>query len=110
MLSKRKVRCHTAAASEPKDDPMVLTDEVQKAVRQVIRERFPDGIVEDVDIETGQDDTGEDTILIRIRIAKGATPGDFSGRFFGLTGRVRSVLGDELSGVFPIIRPIEAHA
>jgi hypothetical protein len=43
-------------------------------------------------------------------MSKETSASDFSGRFFGLTGRVRQVMGDNWSGIFPVIRPVETHA
>ncbi|SDE63156.1 hypothetical protein SAMN05421720_10973 [Rhodospira trueperi] len=56
------------------------------------------------------DEDGEEVLLIRTAMTKDTTENDFSGRFSGLTGRVRDALGEDRRGVFPVIRPIEAHA
>ena len=52
------------------------------------------------------DEQGDDVLLIRVMMSKDTTAGDFSNRFFGLTGRVRNALGDEMRGLFPVIRPV----
>lgn len=88
---------------------MELTEEVRGAVERVIRDRFA-GKVENIEIEAAEGETGEDVLRIRVVISRDTTARDFAGRFFGLTGRVRSALGDDMRGVFPVIRPVEAHA
>jgi hypothetical protein len=86
-----------------------ISNEVMQAVELVIRERFKDK-VETVRIKPGYSDIGEVVLMIEIMMNRGVTADDFSGKFFGLTGRVRSALGDEMQDVFPVIRPVEAHA
>ncbi len=61
-------------------------------------------------MEPSVDEYGEDILLIHVYFDRNTTVRDFSGRFFGLTGLVRNEMGEELDGVFPVIRPMEAHA
>ncbi len=84
---------------------MQVTDEVRHAVEDVIRDRFG-GKVESIEISVSSDEQGDDVLLIRVMMSKDTTAGDFSNRFFGLTGRVRNALGDEMRGLFPVIRPV----
>lgn len=88
---------------------MELTEELRGAVERVIRDRFA-GKVENIEIEAAEGEKGEDVLRIRVVISRNTTVRDFAGRFFGLTGRVRNALGDDMRGVFPVIRPVEAHA
>lgn len=86
-----------------------LTDEIWQAIDRVILERFADK-VEAVEIDTVEGEVGDEVLFIRVVMSPDTTSRDFAGRFFGLTGRVRNVLGDEMRDVFPIIRPVGAHA
>jgi len=86
-----------------------LSEDARQTIESVIRERFA-GKVDDVEIEMATDERDDDILLIRVVMAKDVTADDFSGRFFGLTGRVRTAVGEELRDVFPVIRPVEAHA
>ncbi|KND17815.1 hypothetical protein ADZ37_17230 [Pannonibacter phragmitetus] len=88
---------------------MQLKDEVRVAVDEIIRNRFA-GKVEDIKFEALEDDLGEELLLIRVMMSPDTTGKDFAGRFFGLTGLVRHALGEDMRNVFPIIRPVEAHA
>lgn len=86
-----------------------LSADIRLAVESVIRERLGDNVKE-IEIEVTNSGPDDIVLLIRVKISSKATASDFSGRFFGLTGRVRNALGDDLRGVFPVIRPVEAHA
>lgn len=86
---------------------MQVTDEVRTAVDSVIRERLG-GKVQQIEIETGIGDAGEEVLFIRVIMSRNTTANDFAGRFFGLTGRVRNALGENMRGIFPVIRPVEA--
>ena len=88
---------------------MKLSEERRDAVERVIRDRFV-GKVQHVEMESSVGESGEEVLLIRVHFARDTTARDFSGKFFGLTGRVKTVMGEELEGVFPVIRPMEAHA
>lgn len=91
---------------------MQVTEEVRNAVEAVIRDRLGDK-VQLVEIEVGVSDAGEDVLNILVSMSKDTTANDFAGRFFGLTGRVRTALGENMRGIFPVIRPVEfvaAHA
>ncbi|GEO82733.1 hypothetical protein [Pararhodospirillum oryzae] len=88
---------------------MLVKTEARQAVETVMRERFP-GKVEHIEMEPGSDQTGEEILVIRVFLSTDTTASDFKGRFFGLTELVRSALGDEWHGVFPIIRLVESHA
>lgn len=88
---------------------MRLTDKKRKTIEHVIRERFGNKVIEVV-IQPAENEAGEDVLFIQVFMTKDTTAKDFSGRFFGLTGRVRDALGDDMRGVFPFIRPMEAHA
>lgn len=90
---------------------MQVDDATQRRIEGVIRDRFG-GKVERIEIETSTSngDAGEVLLVIRVIMSRETTAGDFSGRFFGLTNRVRSALGSDMNGVFPVIRPVEAHA
>lgn len=87
---------------------MKISEERRDAVERVIRDRFL-GKVQRVEMETSVGESGEEVLLIRVHFGRDTTARDFSGKFFGLTGRVKTVLGEELEGVFPVIRPMEAH-
>lgn len=86
----------------------MLTASVRRTIKHLIHDRFP-GKVDDVEIDLSTDDSGDTIILIRIFMTSDTTDEDFAGRFFGLTGQVRSALGEDMQGVFPVIRPVEAH-
>lgn len=86
---------------------MQVTDEIRAAVDGVIRERLG-GKVQQVEIEAGIGDAGDEVLYIRVFMSSDTTAHDFSGRFFGLTGRVRNALGEGMRGIFPVIRPVEA--
>lgn len=88
---------------------MKLSKEHLDAVERVIRDRFVDK-VQHVEMESSISESGEDVLLIRVHFVRNTTARDFSGKFFGLTGRVKTVMGEELEDVFPVIRPMEAHA
>jgi hypothetical protein len=88
---------------------MKLLEERRHAVERVIRDRFA-GKVQRVEMESSVCESGEEILLIRVHFASDTTAGDFSGKFFGLTGRVKTAMGEELEGVFPVIRPMEARA
>lgn len=88
---------------------MKLTQDMRTNVKRVIKERFGDNVVS-VELESAINDAGDELLFIRVVMSNKATKRDFSGRFFGLTGRVRDALGDENHGVFPVIRPVEANA
>jgi len=88
---------------------MRLSEERRGAVERVIRDRFV-GKVRRVEMEAAIDESGEEILLIRVYFDKDTTAHDFSGRFFGLTGHVKNVMDEELDGVFPVIRPMEARA
>lgn len=88
---------------------MQLTDMERSAVERVIRERFGAKVRKVVIESLSETDDGL-VITILVEMAQNTTADDFSGRFFGLTGRVRNALGENMRGVFPIIRPVEANA
>lgn len=88
---------------------MQLTDTMLHSIENVIRDRFP-GKVRGVEIRPGTDEAGENVLMIKVIMARDTTAADFSGRFFGLTRLVRNAMGDDMRGVFPLIRPVEEHA
>ncbi|WBU51968.1 hypothetical protein [Paracoccus sp. SCSIO 75233] len=88
---------------------MEVSREIADAVDRVVRERIGRKVHE-VSIDAVRASDGEVTIFVTVVMEREATAADFAGKFFGLTGRVRDALGEDMRDVFPVIRPVEAHA
>ena len=86
-----------------------VSDDIRAAIEKVVRERFP-GKVHQLEFEPSISYDGEDVLIIRVFMDKSTTADDFKGRFIGLTGLVRSAMGDEMRHIFPMIHPTEFHA
>lgn len=81
---------------------MKLSKKIHSQVESLVRERFGESF-ESLDLHL--DD--EEHVLTVYVITK---PRDQTVSLFGLTGQIRSVLGDGYNGFFPVIRSGEVHA
>lgn len=87
--------------------PEPVSADDRQRVEGVIRDRLGEKVI-NIEMETGVNEFGDEVIFIRVQMSRDTTAKDFSGRFFGLTGRVRDVMSERMQGFFPIIRPVEA--
>lgn len=83
---------------------MQLDDKVLENVRQAIMNCFDPGVIKDVRLEAVEVSEDDDEIRLVFTIETDADPKMIGRGFFGLTDKVRTALGDEWRGYFPILQ------
>jgi len=83
---------------------MKIDDDLKRRVRQVIIDRFDPGVIRDVRLESVEIDEGEEEIRLVFTIETDADPEMIGRGFFGLTDKVRTALGEDWRGYFPILQ------
>jgi len=92
---------------------MKLDDVLKNTVTAVIRDNFAEGEVVDVEFESIELAEDGATITIKVVFTVDSKPDDVAEHYFGLTGKVRSALGEAWQEYFPVISPSfgrEEHA
>lgn len=84
---------------------MELTDEIRSQLLKAISEKFALEDVENVDVTSLEVDEQKREIRIVLSITADSEPKSVADGYFGLTGRVRKVLGKEWGDFFPVITP-----
>ena len=84
---------------------MRIDREFEIAIENAIRERFSEGIDATISIEKISVCETTSEITIQVKIETSAQPKDIAERYFGLTRKVREVLGEGWQDFFPIITP-----
>ncbi|WP_412074120.1 hypothetical protein [Tritonibacter mobilis] len=79
----------------------VVADQILEAVRS----KFDLQSVSDVEIVAIEVDREEHKIRIELSITTSEPPEALAKSYFGLTGKVRSALGKDWHGFFPVITP-----
>lgn len=89
---------------------MQMTQETRAKVEKIIKKRFADR-VDRIDMEPSVDSEGDEILMIHVWISEGTTEKDLpESPLSGLTILVIDAMGEEMSDIFPIIRPMEAGA
>ncbi|WP_147094948.1 hypothetical protein [Roseovarius sp. TE539] len=88
---------------------MKLDKELKERVKQAIIDRFDEGVVKDVRLESIEILENEEEIRLVFTIETDADPELIGRRFFGLTDKVRTALGDEWDDYFPILQSEIRH-
>lgn len=92
---------------------MTLSDEIKDRVLAALRDRFDARLVRNIRLDSVEidDDEGELRLVFTIEMVPDADAGEIGRRYFGLTDQVRTALGNDWRGYFPILRPrIELRA
>jgi len=83
---------------------MKFDDELKERFKQAIIDRFDEGVVRDVRLQSIEILEDEEEIRLVFTIETDADPELIGRRFFGLTDKVRTALGDDWRGYFPILQ------
>ena len=92
---------------------MFIDEKLEAAILEIIKQRLGDEIGTTISIDSIEVFESKSEIRIVVQIETAANSGELADRYFGLTGRVRDVLGDRWADFFPIITPkfgSSAHA
>lgn len=80
-------------------------DDLKNRVADAIKDRYASGVIKSVTLQTVEVSEDEAEIRFVFTIETDADPETIGEGFFGLTDKVRQVLGDNLHGYFPILQP-----
>lgn len=83
---------------------MEFDNTVIEKVKQAIIGRFDEGVVKNVRLESIEVFEDEEEIKLIFTIETDADPELIGKRFFGLTDKVRTALGEDWRGYFPILQ------
>lgn len=83
---------------------MKIDEAIMERVKQAIIDRFDYGVVKDVRLESIEILEDEEEIKLVFTIETEADPEMIGERFFGLTDKVRTALGEDWRGYFPILQ------
>lgn len=83
---------------------MKIDDDLRERVKRAIIDRFEPGVIRDVRLEAIEILEDDEEIRLVFTIETDADPEMIGRRFFGLTDKVRTALGEEWRGYFPILQ------
>lgn len=83
---------------------MQIDDALKERVKQAIIGRFDRGVIRDVRLESVEINDDEEEIRLVFTLVTDADPEMIGRRFFGLTDKVRTALGEDWRRYFPILQ------
>lgn len=83
---------------------MQIDDALEERIRQAIINRFDPGVIKEVRLESIEILEDEQEIRLVFTIETDADAEMIGRRFFGLTDKVRTALGEDWHGYFPILQ------
>lgn len=83
----------------------LLDDSLRQKLIELIVDRLGSGLDGEVRVKSIEVLENKLEIVIEVEISASAQPEEIASRYFGLTGRVRDVLGESWRNFYPVITP-----